>query len=125
MSATVTPRRPLPTVMVADAAVSAVSGSMLVLAAVPLGGWFTLAPTLLAVVGALVVVHAVILWWTGRRPDLVRAGARYAVVANLAWVVGAVVVLAAGVLTVPAAVALGAISIVVGAFGIAQWWLMR
>lgn len=124
MPTTLTTRQALPTVMVADAAVSAVSGSALILGAVPLGDWFALSPTLLAVVGVLVVVHAAILWWASRRPDLLRPGARYAVVANLTWVAGAVVVLAAGVLTVPAAVALGSISIVVGAFGATQWRLL-
>lgn len=124
MTATET-REPLPIVMLADAVVSGTSGLALVVAAGPIGGWLDLSPRLLMAVGALVVVHAGILWWTGRRPDLVRAGARYAVVANLAWVVAAVVILLARLLAPSAAIALGAISVVVGAFGITQWRLLR
>ncbi len=123
MSTTTTDR--LSTVMAADAAVSAASGLVLALAAGPLGAWFDLTTSVVAAVGVLFVGHGAILWRTGRRPDRLRAGARYGVVANLVWVTAAVVVATTGLLTATATIALVVVSLVAGAFGVTQWRLLR
>ena len=111
-------------VMLADVAFSATCTAVLLLFADTVGEWLALDAALLRWVGLLLVAHVAILVWSVAT-DRVEPGSRYAVVANLGWVVVAVVVIAVGWLPTEAAIALGIVSVPVGAFGVVQWRGLR
>lgn len=105
--------------MVADIFMSGGFTLLLLVAAEPLGEWLAIDPIALRLIGAVLAVHVAILGWSVRS-GRVEAGARYAVVANGAWVVAAAVVLLAGWLVPVAAVALVVVSVAVGGFAVLQ-----
>ncbi len=109
----------LRSVMVADVVMSGAFALLLLLAAGPLGKWLGIEPVVLLGVGAALVLHVAILAWSVSQRR-VGAGARYAVVANGAWVLGAAVVLLLGWLDPVAMLALAAVSLAVGAFAVLQ-----
>ena len=74
----------------ADAAVSAVVGAAMALAAAPLGELIGIAPRLLAVAGVSLVPYAAFLAWLATRAAVPRAAAWTPVLLNVVWAVDCV-----------------------------------
>ena len=89
------------------------SGGLAEWAGVP--GWVVLA------LGLAILCHVGILLVGVVKEDRQAVVTRYAVVANVGWVVGAVVVLVTGLLPEAAAMLFGLLSGIVGLFGLLQW----
>ena len=74
----------------ADAAVSAVVGAAMALAAAPLGELIGIAPRLLAVAGVSLLPYAAFLAWLATRAAVPRAAAWAPVLLNVVWAVDCV-----------------------------------
>ncbi len=111
----------LATVMLENAAFSAVSGAVLVAGATGLDSWLGVHAGVLVAVGAGLMVYAVQLFVWYRSPRGLRRGGRMAVAADVAWVLGAVALIAfTDTLTAAGELALAAVSVVVAGFAAAQ-----
>jgi hypothetical protein len=109
----------------ADVAFSSACGLSFVVLSPGLADWAELPTWVVLVVGVLVLAHAGILLVGVRRPVMEESVTRYAVVANLGWVAGAVVVVALGWLPEAPAGLFVVLSGVVGLFGALQAWTLR
>jgi len=110
-----------------DAAVTGVNGAAYLLAAGPLGELLGLSPTLLRVLGGILVAFALAVWLTATRSAVPRGVVVAIVAVNAAWAVGSVAV-AIGGWTSPTTI--GALwvvaqAIVVGAFAELQATALR
>ena len=74
----------------ADAAVSAVVGAAMALAATPLGELIDLSPRLLSVAGLSLLPYAAFLAWLATRPAVPRAAAWAPVLLNVVWAIDCV-----------------------------------
>lgn len=109
-----------------NAAISGVSGLVLLLGAAWLDGWLGIDWWLLATVGVGLLVYAVDLAWVARDDRLLVPGARMAIAADVAWVLGAVALIAfTAVLTRRGEIALAVVSLVVAGLAAAQWVGLR
>jgi hypothetical protein len=114
--------RLLKTAMKGNALVSAVTAAILMAGASGLDSWSGVNPWVLAGVGLGLLTYAVDLVWWARSSRWLRLGGRIAVVADIGWVVGAVLLIAlTEVLTGPGETVLAILSAVVAAFAAAQW----
>ena len=101
---------------------SAVSGIVLLVAAPSLSGPIGVAGWILAALGVGLVAFAVALVWLLAAPRRLASWARLVLVADVAWVLGAVVLVAGfpGVLTRARQFGLGAVSVVVATIAVGQ-----
>lgn len=109
----------------ADVAFSAACGVSFTVLSAGLAEWAGIPGWIVLGVGLLIVAHTGILVVGLLRPEFEDLVVRYAVVANLGWVVGAIVVLAAGWLPEAPAGLFGLLSAIVGLFGVLQWRTLR
>jgi hypothetical protein len=79
-----------------DAAVTGANGAAYLLAAGPLGDLLGLSPTLLRLLGAVLVAFALVVWLTATRPAVPRAAVVAIVALNAAWALASVVVAIGG-----------------------------
>jgi hypothetical protein len=110
-----------------DAAVTGATGAAYLLAAGPLGDLLGLSPTLLRLLGAVLVTFALAVWLTATRPAIPRGAVVAIVVVNAAWAAGSVGV-AIGGWTSPTAIGAAWIvaqAVVVGAFAELQATALR
>jgi hypothetical protein len=101
-----------------DAAATGANGAAYLLAAGPLGDLLGLSPTLLRLLGAVLVAFALAVWLAATRPGVPRVAVVAIVALNAVWAVGSVVV-AIGGWTSPSTVGtlwIVAQALVVGAF---------
>jgi hypothetical protein len=80
----------------ADAATSAASGALMMLAAGPLGGLLGLPDLLLRLAGAVLLPYAALLAWLGLRERLQRPAAWAVVAGNALWAADSVLLLVGG-----------------------------
>lgn len=117
----------LRSVVQANSRFSEVSGGILLIGAPFLDATFGLDAWFLAVVGASLVGYGALLWFMARGAK-VRPAATLATVMDATWVLAAAVVLLGftGAMTPAGRGALGAVSVAVAGFAVAQWfWLRR
>lgn len=114
--------RLLATAVSCNAIFSAVSGVMLIVAAPMLSGPVGVPGWILATVGVGLVGFAVLLAWLLAVPRRLAVGARFVLVADVTWVLGAVVLLAGfpGLMAPAGRLGLGAVSAVVAAIAVGQ-----
>ncbi len=104
-----------------DGVASGLCGVVLLLGANPLSALFGLAaPGIARAVGGLLVVYAVALLWNARRPTVSRSEALGAVALNAAWVLGSLVVVVDGPLTLIGNAAVATIAAAVLGFSVLQ-----
>lgn len=112
---------PLTQVIAANGWFSLVTGAIVVMAAAPIGDLMELPVSLLVAVGIGLVGYGAALFAASRRRPFPRAVARLATAGDLAWVVGAVVLVA-----IPSTMSgggktlLAAVSVAVAGFAVAQ-----
>ena len=108
-------------VMRANALFSALSGAMLLFGGAIWDEAMGLEPWFMAAVGSALLAYGVLLVWLGSRPDAV-GGIRFATIMDLAWVLGAGVVLAGfpTAMTTTGRIALLTVSLVVAGFASSQ-----
>lgn len=109
----------------ADVAFSAACGLSFVILSAGLADWADLPTWVVVLVGILILGHVGILLVGVRRPEYEAQVTRYAVVANLGWVVAAAVVVVSGWLPEAPAGLFVLLSAVVGVFGLLQLWTLR
>jgi len=118
--------RLLKTAMMENAIVSGISGLVLVAGASGLDTWLGANVWVLVGVGVGLLGFAADLIWWSRSPRWLRPGGRIAVAGDVAWVIGAVLLIAfMDVLTGSGDVALAAVTVVVAGFAVAQWVGLR
>ena len=117
------PDRTLRSALVANAAFSAVGGIVAVFAGAQVADLMDVNAWLVRAVGAALLVFAVDVWLVSRRPEsqLVPLS-RLISVSDASWVLGTVVVIAAGLVSGAGIVVLGIVGAVVADFAIVQWW---
>jgi hypothetical protein len=104
-----------------DAVASGLCGAVLVLAAEPASAFIGLpAPGVLLTVGALLLVYAAGLLWNATRAAVSGGEAFLAVLLNVAWVAGSIVLIAAGSLTSLGNLAVAAVAAAVLVFAVLQ-----
>ena len=104
-----------------DAAASGVCGVILVVGAGPIARLFGFAPPALAfAVGAGLLVFAAALLWNAGRPRVSRTEAIVTVVLNAAWVLGSLVLIADGPLTLLGNLAVAAVAAAVALFAVLE-----
>lgn len=79
-----------------DAAVTGANGAAYLLAAAPLGDLLGLPPTLLRLVGGVLLAFALAVWLTATRPVGRRGGVVAVIALNAAWAAGSVVMAIGG-----------------------------
>jgi hypothetical protein len=100
-----------------DGVASGLCGAALLLAAPPISTLFGLSTSGVArVVGGLLVVYAAALLWNASRPTVSRGETLVAVALNAAWVLGSLVVVVDGPLTLIGNVAVAAVAAAVLGF---------
>ena len=101
---------------------TALCGLALLLAPTPLAELIGVpVPALLAAVGAGLVLYAAGLFWTARRRPIPGAAAWAAIVMDLGWVVGSLVLVEAGLLTSIGVVLVGLVALAVFVFAALQF----
>ena len=110
------------TALGANALFSGATGAAALIAAGPLGRFFEVDDVVVRVLGAALVAFAGALMIVRRITDrsVLRAWALAASIADIGWVVGTVIVVAAGAVSSGGAIALALIAIVVGDLAAAQ-----
>ncbi len=109
-----------------NALVSAVTAVILMAGAPVLDTRLGVNPWVLGGIGFGLLTYAVDLVWWSRSQKWLRNGGRIAIIADIAWVIGAIaLILLTDVLTRSGEAALAAISAVVAAFAAAQWLGLR
>ena len=104
-----------------DGLASGLCGIALLVAASPVSRLIGLAyPTVAMVVGAGLVLFAAALFWNARRATISRVEAVGAVVLNGAWVLGSIVLIAGGPLTLLGNVVVAAVAAAVLAFAVLE-----
>lgn len=109
----------------ANATFSVISGVVLALGAIPIGRRVEVPPIVVAAIGAALIPFALFVWRTAARSSL--PGARGVLAADIAWVLGAAIV----VLGVPDTMnsvgvsALVLITVVVADFALFEWVGLR
>lgn len=103
----------------ANAGFSGMSGLVLMAAAEPAGEVIGVARLVLFAVGLMLCLFAVSLWRTATRPQVDAAEARAAVWADVAWVVGSILLVALHLLTAIGNALVGLVAVIVLAF--AAW----
>lgn len=112
--------RILTTTLIANAASSAVTGVLLVAGAAPLSGWLGIPAWLSVVIGLGLLAFAVSVVLVARDPQ--PGGVRQVIAADVAWVIGAVVVIVGfpGSMSTAGLWALGIVTVAVADFAILQ-----
>ena len=101
---------------------TALCGLALLLAQAPLAELIGIpVPTVLAAVGAGLVLYAAALFWTARRRPIPAAAAWAAIVMDLGWVIGSVALVEAGLLTSIGMLLVGLVALAVFVFAALQF----
>lgn len=103
---------------------SALSGTVLAVTSRPLAEWMGISPaTALLVLGVILLLYAVDLFWVTTRENLSLPFAWFAIIMDVLWVIGSVALLIMDPLglTVAGKWAIGLIAEVVALFAIVQW----
>ncbi len=104
-----------------DGVASGLTGVLLLVAAGPVSSLIGNAPPGVArVLGALLVVYAAALLWNARRASVARGGVVGAVLLNIGWVIGSIVLIAFGPLTTLGNVAVAAVAVAVLSFTVLE-----
>ena len=104
-----------------DGVASGLCGALLLLAAQPISTLLGLSTSGVArVVGGLLVVYAAALLWNAHRPIVSRGEALLAVALNAAWVLGSLVVVVDGPLTLIGNAAVAAVAAAVLGFAVLE-----
>src|SRR5262245_2561921 len=104
-----------------DGIASALCGVILLAVSGPIASVIGLAePRIAVAVGGLLVVYATALLWNARRPAISRGEVVTAVVLNAAWVVGSLIVIVDGPLTLVGNLAVAVIAAAVLLFGVLE-----
>ncbi|HEV8585086.1 MAG TPA: hypothetical protein VGT02_08960 [Methylomirabilota bacterium] len=104
-----------------DGVASGLTGALLLFGAAPVSALIGLSsPALARAVGAGLLVFAAALLWHAGRARVSRAEALGTVALNAAWVLGSVVVIEYGALTLPGNVAVGAVALAVLGFAVLE-----
>jgi hypothetical protein len=104
-----------------DGVASGVCGAVLFLGAHPISTLFGLAaPGVARITGGLLVVYAAALLWNASRSTVSRGEALLAVALNAAWVLGSLVVVVDGPLTLTGDAAVAAIAVAVLGFSVLE-----
>jgi len=83
-------------VMNLDAAITGVTGLLMLVAAAPLGDLLDLPTALLAVAGAVLIPYVACLLWLATRAEVPRTGVLAVIALNVAWGLGCVALLVSG-----------------------------
>jgi hypothetical protein len=104
-----------------DGVASGLTGVLLLVAAGPVSSLIgNAAPGVARVLGALLVVYAAALLWNARRASVARGGVVGAVLLNIGWVIGSIVLIAFGPLTTLGNVAVAAVAVAVLSFTVLE-----
>jgi len=104
-----------------DGIASGLCGAVLLLGAKPISALFGLSTAAIArVVGGLLVVYAVALVWNASRSTVSRGEALLAVALNVAWVLGSLLVVVDGPLTLIGNAAVAAVAAAVLGFSVLE-----
>ena len=107
--------------MVDNALFSGLTGLILIGGAAWLDRWLGLNPWLLVALGVGLLIYAADLAWWSRSERWVVAGGRLAVIADIAWVITAIALIAfTAVLTTQGEVALAIVSLIIAVLAAAQ-----
>ncbi len=112
--------------MLDNALFSGLTGLVLIVGAAGLDSWLGISAWLLVGLGIGLLVYAADLVWWSRSERWLVTGGRMAVLADTGWAVAAAALIAfTAVLTTQGELALAAVSLIVAAFGAAQWQGLR
>src|SRR5688500_10780105 len=104
-----------------DGVASGLTGVLLLVAAGPVSTLIgNAAPGVARLVGAGLVIYAAALLWNARRASVARGGVVGAVLLNIGWVIGSIVLIAFGPLTTLGNVAVAAVAVAVLGFTVLE-----